>query len=239
MISLFVLPFILFFLFELSIFVFPGSPVLLFAVPVWIALGFVYLYRRVSLAALAFLFGSAAVLLMALFPDTVSRQAIAVPATGLVFIFLYFSRSHAVSFPALVSSFSLLTYLGLVFFFLALQIFFSVSLWAVLPSVFTVSFLLFFFSNSAPLELGFWLKFRLAMFSAIAALVLTEWYWIVSQLPIHSMDIDFLAGIVYYTLWDIIHRYFSLEFTRRSMLAAVTVMSAALALVCASAQWLP
>lgn len=210
-----------------------------FVIPLWAAAGLIHLFRRVSIAVLAFLLGSAAVLCASLFPDMFPKQAIALCATALLFLFIFFLRNHAVKPVVLVSSLAFLIFLALVFVLLALHLFSHYSPWVIIPSVYIVAFLLMFFSNSAVLDLGFWLKFRLVLFSSVAALLLAEWYWIASSLPLRIIDIDFLVGIVYYTLWDIVHRYFSLQFTKRSLLVACLAMCVALLVVCASAQWLP
>jgi len=97
----------------------------------------------------------------------------------------------------------------------------------------------FFASQTIILDLGFWLKIRLAVFSLVAGLLMAECFWMFTKLPFHVLNIDILLGVVYYTLWDIAQRYFSLRFTSRALMTDIAVCVVGIGAVLASAKWLP
>lgn len=224
-------------LLEARLLAYPGSYWPLVMTPFLIAAGCWFAFRRVNVAAIAFLFSTAVVLFLSLFPiGNFSAHIIAVFASILFFAFIYSAKKRKHD-PIVL--FSFVIFLALAFLFLTARFLLHFPLWTALSGMFFASFILFFFSHTAALELGFWLKFRLFCLSFVVGLLMAEFYWIFGQLPFHAVNIVFLLGIIYYTLWDIAHRYFSLQFTKRSLLMNVLILCAGVATVLLSAQWFP
>lgn len=216
---------------------YPESYALMAAVPLWAVAVSWYFFRRASPAVLAFLLGGSAAYFFAVFPVSVfAAHASALFFSVLFFAFMACLQARRMHIAAL---FFFPIFLSGIFLFLAAHSFFNPSLFALLPGIFFFSFILFFFSHTVALDLGFWVKARMWCFSFVAGLIIAELYWAFHALPLHAVNIAFLLGIVYYSLWHITHRYFSLQFTKRALIFDVAVGAAGIAVVLATAKWLP
>lgn len=225
-------------LLEARILLYPESAAALVLLPFWAALTCAWAFKNPSVTALSFIFGVAAASLFFGFSFSAwwGAQAAALCAAALFFLYAWAARAQRFSFLVV---FSFLSFLVLSFLALAVQAASHPPAWILLVFIGVISALLFFLAHTLVLELGFWLKFRLAWFSAVIGILMAEFYWALSQLPLDIVNIDFLLGIVYYTLWDISHRYLSLRFTKRALAAALAVLLGGIAVVLISARWLP
>ncbi len=223
---------------EARILLYPESALALVLLPFYTAFACAFAFRNSSVTALSFIFGGSAALVFFGFSFPLWWGAQAAAFCAAVLFLLYAWAAHRQRFTFLVV-FSFLSFLVLSFLALAVQVSSHPPVWTLLAFVGSISALLFFLSHTLILELGFWLKFRLAWFSAVIGILMAEFYWVLSQLPLDIVNIDFLLGIVYYTLWDISHRYLSLRFTKRSLVGALAVLAGGVAVVLVSARWLP
>lgn len=225
-----------FILLETYLFAFSGQVWFLACVPLWALLSCAFLFRRISLVALGCLLALFPASFLLFSPDALPSQGIVVLASALFAFFVVSAKSGALQF-AVTAAFA--GYLSFLLFVLVFTSLVHVPVIAVLAAIGLVSMLWFFASQTAMLELGFWLKVRLILFSAVVGLLLAEVYWLLSKLPIHALNVDILIGILYYTLWDIAQRYFSLRFTIRALFEDCAVCAAGVALVLLTAHWFP
>lgn len=213
------------------------SYIFLALAPLWAAAVSWYFFRRISVMVLAFLLSASAASFFIIFSvSAFAAHAIAVFFSALFFIFMACVRARRMNIAAL---FFFPIFLSGIFLFLVARLFFHFSPFIVFPGVFFFSSFLFFFSHTIALDLGFWVKARLWCFSFVAGLIMTELFWALNSLPLHVINIAFLLGIVYYSLWHIAHRYFSLRFTKRMLVFDVMACVAGIVTVLATAKWLP
>lgn len=225
-------------LLEARILLYSENALTLILLPFWAALTCAWAFKNASVTALSFIYGATTALIFYGFsfsPWWVAQVSV-LTAAGLFFLYAWAARSQRYSYLVI---FSFLSFLVLSFLVLAVQIASQPPMWVLLVLIGVISALLFFLAHTLVLELGFWLKFRLAWFSIVIGIIMAEFYWVLSRLPLDIVNIDFLLGIVYYTLWDISHRYLSLRFTKRALVGAIAVLVGGIAVVLISTRWLP
>ena len=223
-------------LIEAHVLLYPESVWPLALLPLWAALSCWYSGRGLGAAAIGFFLGALSLAFSLWAASADVAHAGAVSGWALFFALLYAIRTRRAALVVLLSFIEVL-----LFFWLALSLHLALHLplWALAPAVGAGAAVLFFVSQTLMLELGFWLKLRLMFLSFVAGLVMAESFWMFSRLPFHVVNIDFLLGIVYYTLWHVTHRYFSLQFTKRSLWTSVAMLSFGFLAVLVSAKWFP
>ncbi|MEK7452815.1 MAG: hypothetical protein AAB614_01120 [Patescibacteria group bacterium] len=97
--------------------------------------------------------------------------------------------------------------------------------------MFIASFLIFFSSISFVLKLAFALKFRLFIFSLVAALIISESYWLISKLPLNFVTSGFVIFVIYYAIWDITIRYFAGNLTKKSIYFILALLVLTLSII--------
>ena len=206
-----------------------------------LALSFYVIWRVDFVKKSAFLVLAALLVLIAVSLLSVSRNIIfsqiIISVASLIFYALasgYLARNTAAA--ALVSFVELL---AVVFLLLAHQAASAVSGWVVGPLLFVVVFALFFFSIFSAIDFKKPLMIRLLCFSLLAGIIVTEFYFALSRLPFNLLSIDFLVFIIYYGLWDISLRYFSLRLTKNILLFDVLLVLLSFVFIFSSAKWFP
>mgnify|MGYP001584083587 CR=1 FL=1 len=223
-------------LIEARVLLYPESVWPLALLPVWAALSCWWTGRALGAATIGFFLGALSLAFSLWAASADAAHAGAVAGWALFFALLYALRTQRAGLVVLLSFIEVVLFFWLV---LSLHLALHLPLWALAPAVGAGAAALFFASQTLMLELGFWLKLRLALLSFVAGLVMAESFWMFSQLPFHVVNIDFLLGIVYYTLWNVTHRYFSLEFTKRSLWASAAMLFLGFLAVLVSARWFP
>lgn len=205
------------------------------------ALSFYAIWRADFVKKPAFLVLAALLVLIVVSLLSVSRNIIfsqiIISVASLIFYALasgYLARNTVAA--ALVFFVELL---AIVFLMLAHQTALAVSGWVIGLLLFVVVFALFFFSIFSAVDLKKPLMIRLLYFSLLAGIIVTEFYFALSRLPFNLPSIDFLVFIIYYGLWDISLRYFSLRLTKNILLFDVLLVLLSFVFIFSSAKWFP
>lgn len=221
---------------ELQTLVYQESTVMLFVLPVLAFSLAWYCSQRVSFSVIALLHGVVASLFLSLFQSGVPAQIVSIVSAGVFFIFLSAIDTRRPRTLVLISFYEFL-----MFFFLMLsyQMYFEVSAWVLALSSFLFILSLFSASLSVMLEVGLWLRVRLFTFSVVVAAIMAELYLVFGKLSLHPVNIDFLLFFVYYTLWDVTLRYFSVRFTKQSLLISIGLLFLGVFSIVLFSRWLP
>ncbi|MEK7519632.1 MAG: hypothetical protein AAB581_00080 [Patescibacteria group bacterium] len=185
-----------------------GAAVVCAAVFAW------YSAQRIRVAILGALCALLAILFLTMVSGSALYQWTAGVAAVMFGALLFAAERHHATLLALVS---LCEVAGFYFLVLFATLIMQMPTWVAMLAMVSVSSVLFFTSLSVTLALSVGMEMRLMLFSAVVGLVSAELFVALSRLPFNMVSIDFLMFIIYYGAWDIVARYFSLRFTKRSL----------------------
>ncbi|MBI5913316.1 hypothetical protein HY839_02645 [Candidatus Azambacteria bacterium] len=195
-----------------------------------------YLSGRFNVSVLAGVYGGISAALFSLVPSGLPAHIIAVCAAAGWYAFMHAVAERRPRGAVLVSFVEVFV---LYFAVLAWHAFSHISLFLALTMIALGTALIFFNSVTVMCELGMWLRVRLFMFSLGVGVMIAELFAVLSKLPFHIANIDFLLFFVYYIVWDVTVRYFSIRFTKRALAVNVLLLFLGFGTVLASVRWLP
>lgn len=228
--------FLFFAVLQLQTLVYQESTVMLFVLPVLAFSLAWYCSQRVSISVIALLHGVVASLFLSLFQSGIPAQVVSFVSTGVFFALMSAIDARRPRAIVLVSFYEFL-----MFFFLMLsyQVYFNTSAWTLAISSFLFILSLFSASLSVMLEVGLWLRVRMFAFSIVIAAIMAELYLVLGKLSLHPINIDFLLFFIYYTLWDVTLRYFSVRFTKKALFVSIALLFLGIFSIVFFSQWLP
>ncbi|MEK7493872.1 MAG: hypothetical protein AAB630_01810 [Patescibacteria group bacterium] len=221
---------------ELRATVLPESVIPLVALPLFAFSAMGYLSGRFNVSVLAGVYGGISAALLSFVPGGLSAHIIALCAAGAWYAFMRSAVEHR---PRGVVLISFMEVIALYFAVLAWHAFSHISLFFALVMMALGTALIFFNSVTVMCELGMWLRVRLFAFSLGVGVVMAELFSVFTKLPFHIANIDFLLFFVYYILWDVTVRYFSIRFTKRALAINVGLLFLGFGAVLVSVRWLP
>lgn len=213
-----------------------GSIALLFVLPICAGAALWYLSRQFNVSALACVHGGIFAVLLSFFPVGAAAHGVALVGALSWYVFARAAVARRFRGVVLVSFIEVLVFYFVV---LAWHVFFHSSLFFALPMIGVGTALIFFNSITVLCELGMWLRVRLLAFSLGVGVVMAELFFVARMLPFHIVNIDFLLFFVYYVLWDVTARYFSVRFTTRALAVNMLLLLAGFGAVFFSVRWLP
>lgn len=221
---------------ELRITALPESVIPLAVMPLFAFFAMRYLSGRFNVSALAGVYGGISMAIFSFIPGGLPAHGAALCATGVWYAFM---RSVADRRPRGAVLVSFVEILALYFAVLAWHAFSHISVFFALVMMALGTALIFFNSVTVMCELGMWLRMRLFAFSLAVGVVMAELFSVFTKLPFHIANIDFLLFFVYYIVWDVTVRYFSIRFTKRALALNALLLFLGFGAVLASVRWLP
>lgn len=213
-----------------------GSIALLFILPICAGAALWYLSRQFNVSVLAGVHGGIFAVLLFFFPVGAAAHGIALAGALLWYALARATAARRFRGVALISFIEVIVLYLVV---LAWHVFSHASLSFALPMIGVGTALIFFNSITVLCELGMWMRVRLFAFSLGVGVVMAELFFVTSNLPLHIANIDFLLFFVYYVLWDVTVRYFSIRFTMRSLAVDTLLLLAGFGAIFFSVRWLP
>jgi len=221
---------------ELRVTALSESIVPVIALPLFAFFATRYLSGRFNASVLAGVYGGISVALFSFIPGGLPAHIMALCVSAGWYAF---TRAVVEYKPRRMVLVSFIEILALYFAVLASHAFSHISLFFALVLIAFGTALIFFNSITVMCELGMWLRVRLFAFSLAIGAVMAELFLVLGKLPFHIANIDFLLFFVYYIVWDITIRYFSVRFTKRALVIDIALLLLGLGVVLASARWLP
>lgn len=229
--------FLFFLVEELYVTVLHGSVLPLVALPLLAFVAARHLSGRFNISVLAGVYGGISAALLSFVPGGGPlAHGIAIFSAVVWYVFM---RAANERHPHHVVLISFIDVIALYFVVLAWHAFSHISLFFALALIALGTALIFFNSITVMCELGMWLRVRLFAFSLAIGMVMAELFMVFGKLPFHIANIDFLLFFVYYILWDVTVRYFSIRFTKRALATNAFLLLLGFAAVFASVRWLP
>lgn len=230
------LSFLFFFVEELYVAVLPGSVLPLVVLPLLAFFAARHLSGKFNISVLAGAYGGISAVLLSFVSGGSSAHIIALCAAAPWYVFM---RAAAEQRPRGVVLISFIEVFVLYFAVLAWYAFSNISSFLALALIALGTALIFFNSVTVMCELGMWLRVRLFAFSLAIGIIMAELFVVFGKLPLHIANIDFLLFFVYYIVWDVVVRYFSIRFTKRALATNAFLLLLGFGAVLASVRWLP
>lgn len=228
--------FLFLFIEELHVTVLHGSVLSLAVLPVLAFAAMWHLSGKFSVSALAGAYGGIVAALLSLVPSGLPAHSIALFSAAIWYAFM---RAAVERRPRGIVLVSFVAILAFYFTVLAWHAFSHISLFLALALIALNTALIFFNSVTVMCELGMWLRVRLFAFSLAIGIIMAELFVVFGKLPLHIANIDFLLFFVYYIVWDVVVRYFSIRFTKRALATNALLLFLGFGAVLASVRWLP
>ncbi|MCR4323153.1 MAG: hypothetical protein NUV61_03655 [Candidatus Azambacteria bacterium] len=195
-----------------------------------------YLSRRFNVSVLAGVYGACVAILLSFVSRGLVAHSIVACAAVLWYAFMYAVVSRR---PRGVVLISFAEVVALYFAVLVWYAFAHISLFLALTIITVGTALIFYNAMMVMCSLGMWLRVRLFIFSLVVGVMMAELFSVFSKLPFHIANIDFLLFFVYYIVWDITLRYFSMRFTKRALVVNAVLLLVSFGVILASVRWLP